>query len=88
LGSGTTSVVSRKLGRRYIGIEAEEEYCLLAEKRIAVATEDSTIQGLQDGVFWERNTLALQLGQIKADKSLARRRKTTTNGTDQISLLD
>jgi len=33
-GSGTTCLVARKLGRHYIGIEKEPEYCALAEKRI------------------------------------------------------
>lgn len=60
LGSGTTSVVAKKLGRRYIGVEAELPYCLLAEKRLARVASDSTIQGYCDGVFLERNTLALQ----------------------------
>jgi site-specific DNA-methyltransferase (adenine-specific) len=60
LGSGTTSVVTKKLNRHYIGIEINEEYCLLAEKRLALVETDSTIQGYADGVFWERNTLAHQ----------------------------
>jgi site-specific DNA-methyltransferase (adenine-specific) len=60
LGSGTTSVVARKLGRRSIGIEVEEEYCLLAERRLQLADLDASIQGYSGGVFWERNTLALQ----------------------------
>ena len=60
LGSGTTSVVAKKLGRHYVGIEIEEEYCCLAEKRLARAAEDASIQGYADGVFWERNTLAQQ----------------------------
>src|ERR1017187_1167717 len=34
LGAGTTSVVAKKLGRTYVGIEANEEYCCLAEKRL------------------------------------------------------
>ena len=55
LGSGTTSVVAKKLGRHYVGIEREEEYCLLAEKRLALAEEDRRIQGYEEGVFWERN---------------------------------
>ncbi|MCK9548824.1 MAG: site-specific DNA-methyltransferase [Sphaerochaeta sp.] len=60
LGSGTTSVVAKKLNRRYVGIEINEEYCCWAEKRLEIADRDKTIQGYTDGVFWERNTLALQ----------------------------
>ncbi len=60
LGSGTTSTVAKKLGRHYLGIEIDEEYCLLAEKRLELAHVDSAIQGYVDGVFWERNTLAVQ----------------------------
>ena len=60
LGSGTTSVVAKKLGRRYLGIEREADYCCLAEKRLALAETDPSIQGYSEGVFWERNTLAAQ----------------------------
>jgi len=56
LGSGTASVVAKKLGRKYCGIEQNEEYCLLAEKRLLLAEEDSSIQGYKEGVFWERNS--------------------------------
>lgn len=56
LGSGTASVTAKKLGRRFCGIEQNEEYCLLAEKRILLAETDKTIQGYSGGVFWERNT--------------------------------
>ena len=34
LGSGTTSVVAKKLKRHYCGIELNKEYCLWAEKKI------------------------------------------------------
>jgi site-specific DNA-methyltransferase (adenine-specific) len=60
LGSGTTSVVAKKLGRSYLGIDRNEEYCLLAERRLELAEGDRSIQGFADGVFWERNTLAIQ----------------------------
>lgn len=60
LGSGTTSVVAKKLGRKYFGIEANEQYCVWAEKRLEMAAADQTIQGYVNGVFWERNSLAEQ----------------------------
>lgn len=68
LGSGTTSVVAKKLNRKYCGIELNEEYCLWAEKRLKIADTDKSIQGYSDGVFWERNSLNLQ--QKSAKQSL------------------
>ena len=56
LGSGTTSVVAKKLGRHYCGVEIDETYACLAEKRLLLAETDKVIQGYADGVFWERNT--------------------------------
>lgn len=56
LGSGTASVVAKKLWRRFCGIEQNEEYCLWAEKRLALAEKDNSIQGYSGGVFWERNS--------------------------------
>jgi len=56
LGSGTSSVVAKKLGRRYCGIEMNPEYCCWAEKRLERAETDKTIQGYENGVFWERNS--------------------------------
>jgi site-specific DNA-methyltransferase (adenine-specific) len=60
LGSGTTSVAAKKLGRNYLGIEMNEEYAVWAEKRLAAADTDKTIQGYTGGVFWERNSSDLQ----------------------------
>lgn len=56
LGSGTASVVAKKLGRHYCGIELNEEYAMLAEKRLKLAENDNSIQGYSEGVFWERNS--------------------------------
>ncbi len=61
LGSGTTSVVAKKLARHYVGVEIDKEYCCLAERRLDLANADRTIQGYTDSVFWERNTLARQI---------------------------
>jgi site-specific DNA-methyltransferase (adenine-specific) len=69
LGSGTTSVVAKKLGMDYIGIEINEEYALWAEKRIDLADTERAIQGYVGGVFWERNTLNRQLAMKKKEKS-------------------
>ena len=59
-GSGSTAVTAKKLGRHYIGVERSPQYCVWAELRLERAETDPTIQGYADGVFWERNTAALQ----------------------------
>jgi len=66
LGSGTTSVVAKKLGRHYVGIEIGSDFCCLAEKRLEQAANDGGIQGYANGVFWERNTHSEQDGGQKA----------------------
>ncbi|MCP5062600.1 MAG: site-specific DNA-methyltransferase, partial [Ignavibacteriae bacterium] len=69
LGSGTTSVVAKKLGRHYFGIEMNEEYAMWAEKRLLNTKDNNSIQGYGDGVFWERNTLSLQKKTIKRNNN-------------------
>lgn len=70
LGSGTTSVVAKKLNRRYCGIEINPLYCCWAEKRLQMAEIETTIQGYADGVFWERNTLSKQHKVLRAHKQM------------------
>ena len=60
MGSGTACIVAKKLGRHYIGVEINKEYCFWAAKRLQMAENDTNIQGYSDGVFWERNSFALQ----------------------------
>lgn len=55
-GSGTTAVVAKKLHRHFCCIEINPEYCLWAAKRLHLANAHPSIQGYQDGVFWERNS--------------------------------
>jgi site-specific DNA-methyltransferase (adenine-specific) len=75
LGSGTTSVVAKKLGRRFCGIEIDEGFAQLAEKRLAQASIDPTIQGFSDNVFWERNSLSLMTGQAATPETKGRPKK-------------
>lgn len=60
LGSGTTSVVAKKLDRKFIGIEMDKNFAVIAEKRLEMVEENNTIQGFHNGVFWERNSSNLQ----------------------------
>lgn len=59
-GSGTTCVVAKKLNRKFSGVEQESEYCQMAVKRLNFAESNKTIQGYQNGVFWERNSFNYQ----------------------------
>jgi site-specific DNA-methyltransferase (adenine-specific) len=70
LGSGTTSVVAKKLGRRYCGIELNTTYACWAEKRLQQAQEDKTIQGYAQGVFWERNSLQAVRSVVTPNKGV------------------
>jgi site-specific DNA-methyltransferase (adenine-specific) len=58
LGSGTTAVVAKKLGRRFFGVELDRTFALLTEKRLDIAERVKSIQGYDEDIFWERNALA------------------------------
>ncbi|MDP2364750.1 MAG: DNA methyltransferase, partial [Ignavibacteria bacterium] len=60
LGSGTTTVTAKKLNRKFCGVEVDEVFASLALKRLDIADKENSIQGYDDGVFWERNTLQEQ----------------------------
>ena len=40
IGSGSTAVAAKMLGRNYIGFEISKEFCEISEKRLAEVTED------------------------------------------------
>jgi len=56
LGSGTTSVVAKKLGRNFVGVEIDKNFAITTEKRLLMVHENNNIQGYSDGIFWERNS--------------------------------
>jgi site-specific DNA-methyltransferase (adenine-specific) len=60
LGSGTTSVVAKKLDRKFCGIEMNTEYACWSEKRLQMAEFDNSIQGYTNDVFWLINSLNAQ----------------------------
>ena len=60
LGSGTTAVTAKKLNRKFCGVEVDEVFASLTLKRLDIAEEEKSIQGYDDGIFWERNSLQEQ----------------------------
>jgi len=55
LGSGTTAVAAKKLGRHFTGIERSAAYCALALRRLELAVADTRIQGFDGTSFADRN---------------------------------
>lgn len=54
-GVGTTAVVAKKLGRDFIVIEQDKDYCLYSLKRLEISNTNKSIQGYKDGYFLDRN---------------------------------
>ena len=59
LGSGTTAVAARMLGRKYVGIELSEKYCEMARRRVASAPTPLFMAG-----NWRRDFPLLPLAAI------------------------
>ena len=50
----TGCVTAAKLGRNWVGVEFENEYCLLGQKRLVLAEINKNIQGYEDGIFRDK----------------------------------
>ncbi|MDZ7779533.1 MAG: DNA methyltransferase [Gemmatimonadota bacterium] len=87
LGSGTMAVVSKKLGRKFLGVEQVAEYCCWALKRLDTASLNPSIQGYADGVFWERNSRKGQeRGMEVAARSIPKATSSSSNEQAQSAL--
>jgi len=49
LGSGTTAVAAKRLGRKFIGIEISEDYCRIAVSRIQAEQKGISVKELKQG---------------------------------------
>jgi site-specific DNA-methyltransferase (adenine-specific) len=49
LGSGTTAVACKRLGRKWVGVEISEEYCRIAKDRIQAEQKGITVAELKRG---------------------------------------
>jgi site-specific DNA-methyltransferase (adenine-specific) len=49
-------VTAKKLNRKFCGVEVDEVFASLTLKRLEFADQEKSIQGYEDGVFWERNS--------------------------------
>jgi DNA modification methylase len=50
-GSGTTLRVAKELDRVYIGMDISEEYCKIAERRVANANQVDAIDTVQKSLI-------------------------------------
>jgi site-specific DNA-methyltransferase (adenine-specific) len=47
-GSGTTGIAAKELNRFFVGVELEEEYCELSERRIGAAVRGGVLREISD----------------------------------------
>lgn len=62
VGSGTTAVAAKKLGKNYIGIDSNEKYVKIAQRRLKELEEE-----INSGIFFKKEEKELQL-KFQVDK--------------------
>ncbi|MBU1533840.1 site-specific DNA-methyltransferase, partial [Myxococcota bacterium] len=75
MGSGTTGIASAILGRRFLGIDMNEEYLNIAKSRYEFRDEE--LQEKLDKTFKRTKTLAAKT--LTTGSSKPRRKKSTTS---------
>ena len=69
IGSGTTAVVAKKLERKYVGVEVDELYCCLAEKRLELAEKRSKEFRDMKMVYFGNEILSINKSKVKGQRS-------------------
>ena len=54
LGTGTTALAAKRLGRNYIGVELDKEYVRISENKLAMEKSDSKIDDVWVGFFLDK----------------------------------
>ena len=79
LGSGTTAVVAKKMGRKYFGIEKEEKYFKVAKKRLekTIKIEDHYLDTIKNNKLKPRIPFGslIELGIIKPGMNIFDQKK-------------
>src|SRR5262249_43085350 len=76
LGTGTTAVAAKRMGRRWLGIDTSQMFLDAAAQRIEAATEPLTDDELRIGTHWRpRDAHAPSTEPAKTRVELGRRHK-------------
>jgi len=81
LGTGTTAVAAKRMGRRWLGIDTSQMFLDAAAQRIEAATEPLTDDELRIGTHWRpRDAHAPSTGTAKTKAELERKHKMARYG--------
>jgi len=71
-GSGTTLVVAKKLGRRFIGFELSDQYARHADRRVSKASPGDSLEGPQEPIRNHRTSRGRPAASLTAGQEACR----------------